>query len=64
MMRRWLIVGAAVVVVFVATLYACTPAIKNAMRKRTEAYLQARFQSDIEFSHFDVFLFPTRPCDD
>ncbi|MFZ1972504.1 MAG: hypothetical protein WAU89_06645 [Candidatus Acidiferrales bacterium] len=58
MMRRWLIVGAAVVVVFVATLYAFTPAIKNAMRKRTEAYLQARFQSDIEFSHFDVFLFP------
>jgi hypothetical protein len=57
-MRRWLMVGAAAVIVFIAVLYAFTPAIKTAMRKRTEAYLRARFQSDIEFSHFDVFLFP------
>jgi hypothetical protein len=57
-MRRWLIVGVVAVVVFVAALYAFTPAIKTAVRKRTEAYLRARFQSDIEFSHFDVFLFP------
>jgi len=57
-MRRWLMVGAVAVIVSIAVLYAFTPAIKAAMRKRTEAYLRARFQSDIEFSHFDVFLFP------
>src|SRR5580692_11023525 len=57
-MRRWLIVMAAAAVVFIGTLYAFTPAIKAEIRKRTEAYLRARFQSDIEFSHFDVFLFP------
>lgn len=57
-MRRWLIVIAVAVVVFVGLLYAFTPAIKSVIRKRTEAYLRARFQSDIQFSHFDVFLFP------
>src|SRR5260370_23900108 len=57
-MRRWLIGMAVAVAVFVATLYTFTPAIKTVIRKRTEAYLKARFQSDIEFSHFDVFLFP------
>jgi hypothetical protein len=57
-MRRWLMVGAVAVIVSIVVLYAFTPAIKAAMRKRTEAYLRARFQSDIEFSHFDVFLFP------
>lgn len=57
-MRRWLIGIAVAVVVFLATLYTFTPAIKTVIRKRTEAYLKAQFQSDIEFSHFDVFLFP------
>lgn len=57
-MRRWMIAGVVAVFVLLAALYAFTPAIKSAMRKRTEAYLRARFQSDIEFSHFDVFLFP------
>lgn len=57
-MRRWLIVAVVAMVVLLAALYAFTPAIKTAMRKRTEAYLRARFQSDIEFSHFDVYLFP------
>ena len=53
-MRRWLIGIAVAVVVFLATLYTFTPAIKTVIRKRTEAYLKAQFQSDIEFSHFDV----------
>jgi hypothetical protein len=57
-MQRWLIVIAVAVALFVGVLYAFTPVIKTEIRKRTEAYLQARFQSDIEFSHFDVFLFP------
>src|ERR1700756_5707717 len=57
-MRRWLIAIAVAVVVFIGTLYAFTSPIKAEIRKRTEAYLRARFQSDIEFSHFDVFLFP------
>ncbi|MGA7855048.1 MAG: hypothetical protein WCA15_17115 [Candidatus Acidiferrales bacterium] len=57
-MRRWLIVGVVAIVAFIVVLYTFTPAIKTAMRKRTEANLRARFQSDIEFSHFDVFLFP------
>jgi hypothetical protein len=57
-MRRWLIEIAVALVVLVGMLYALRPVIKTEIRKRTEAYLRARFQSDIEFSHFDVFLFP------
>jgi hypothetical protein len=57
-MRRWLIVIGATVVLFVGLLYAFTPAIKTEIRERTEAYLRARFQSDIQFSHFAVSLFP------
>jgi AsmA-like C-terminal region len=57
-MRRWLMVVAVAVVVFVGMLCAFAPAVKSIVRKRTEAYLKARFQSDIEFSHFEVFLFP------
>ena len=57
-MRRWLVIIAVAAVVFIATLYASAPAIKGEIRKRTEAYLRARFESDIKFSNFDVFLFP------
>ena len=57
-MPRWLIAIAVAVVIFLGTLYAFSPVIKTVIRKRTEAYLRARFQSDIQFSHFDVFLFP------
>jgi AsmA-like C-terminal region len=59
--RKWLIalvVLAVVAITFVGALYVSAPAIKAQVRKRTEAYLQARFQSDIEFTHFDVFLLP------
>ncbi|MGA7622455.1 MAG: AsmA-like C-terminal region-containing protein [Candidatus Acidiferrales bacterium] len=57
-LRKWLIASAVLAIIFVGVLYASAPAIKAEVRKRTEAYLQARFQSDIEFSHFDVFLMP------
>jgi hypothetical protein len=57
-LRKWLIAVGVVAVIFIGALYASGPAIKAEVRKRTEAYLQARFQSDIEFTHFDVFLLP------
>jgi hypothetical protein len=60
-LRKWLIalaVLAIIFIVFIGGLYLSAPAIKAEVRKRTESYLQARFQSDIEFTRFDVFLLP------
>jgi hypothetical protein len=57
-MRRWLVVVAVALILFVVALAAFAPFIKSEIRSRTEAYLRARFQSDVQFSKFDIQLSP------
>lgn len=57
-MRRWITVAIVILILGIVALVAFGPAIKVQIRTRTEAYLRARFQSDVQFSHFDIFLFP------
>jgi hypothetical protein len=57
-MPRWLVVVAALLLVILVTLVAAGPFIKSQIRSRTEAYLQARFQSDVQLANFDIDLYP------
>jgi hypothetical protein len=57
-MRKWLTVVAVLLVLCIVGLMAFSPLIKSEIRTRTEAYLRARFQSEVQFSRFDVSLFP------
>ena len=57
-MRRWLTVLLVLLVLCAVALIAFAPLIKSQIRARTEAYLRARFQSDVHFTHFDIYLFP------
>jgi len=57
-MPRWLVVVAALLLVILVTLVAAGPFIKSKIRSRTEAYLRARFQSDVQFANFDIDLYP------
>src|ERR1700678_341895 len=57
-MRRWLTVLLVLLVLCAIALIAFAPLIKSQIRARTEAYLRARFQSDVHFTHFDIYLFP------
>jgi hypothetical protein len=57
-MRRWLTVLALLLVLGIVGLVAFAPFIKSQIRSRTEAYLRARFQSEVQFTDFDVHLFP------
>jgi hypothetical protein len=57
-MRRWLVVIAILLISFVVALIAFTPLIKSQIRSRTETYLRARFQSEVDFTSFDIHLFP------
>jgi hypothetical protein len=58
LLRRSLSVVLAVLVLGIIALVAFGPLIKSQIRSRTEAYLRARFQSDVQFTHFDIALFP------
>src|SRR5271155_2089322 len=57
-MRRWLTVIAILIIACVIALVASGPLIKSQIRSRTEAYLRARFQSEVQFASFDIHLFP------
>jgi hypothetical protein len=57
-MRRWLLVVAILLFLFILALFAFGPLIKSQIRSRTEAYLRARFQSEVQFASFDIHLFP------
>jgi hypothetical protein len=57
-MRRWLLALLVLVVLCGVALIAFAPLIKSQIRTRTEAYLRARFQSDVQFSQFNIYLFP------
>jgi hypothetical protein len=57
-MRRWLMVLAVLLILCLIALAAFAPLIKSQIRLRTEAYLRARFQSEVQFTNFDVHVFP------
>lgn len=62
-MRKWLLIGAAAVVVLFVTLWIVSvaivaPRLRNGARERTEAYLSKRFKSTVEIADFHLALFP------
>ncbi|HEY0702090.1 MAG TPA: hypothetical protein VGD60_04920 [Candidatus Acidoferrales bacterium] len=57
-MRKWLYAAAAIVIILAIALAALAPLIRTQIRARTEAYLRARFQSDVQFTNFDIHLYP------
>jgi hypothetical protein len=59
--RVWIIAGAALptlVLLALVVLFTFRGAIQKLVRHRTEAYLKARFQSDVEFKDFQVWVGP------
>jgi AsmA-like C-terminal region len=58
-MTKWLIAGAALFLLSLATLFALRPTIKAEIRGRTEKVLEAQFASKVEFSDFSISLYPT-----
>lgn len=59
--RPWIIVGAVLstlVLLSLVVLFSFRGAIQKFVRHRTEAYLKARFQSDVEFKDFQVWVRP------
>lgn len=58
-LRVWVISIVAVLVVgVVVTVFAVAPTLHRMARKRTEDYLQQRFESSIQFGSFDVSVYP------
>ncbi len=59
--RAGIIAGAALstLVLSLVVLFSFRGAIQNLVRHRTEAYLRARFQSDVEFKDFQVWVRPS-----
>jgi hypothetical protein len=58
-MRRWIVVGVvAVLVVLVVAGILLGPTLHNFVRDRTQKVLQTHFASTVEFSDFDVTMFP------
>jgi len=59
--RAWIIVGAVLSVLVLlplVVLFSFRGAIQKFVRHRTEVYLKARFQSDVEFKDFQVWMRP------
>jgi len=57
-MRKWMIAGVAVLLVLVVAGIALRPAMHRLVRERTQKVLEAHFASTVEFSDFDVTMFP------
>jgi hypothetical protein len=57
-MKRILAVVAALLILGIIALVAFAPLIRKEIRSRTESYLRARFQSDVQFSSFDIDVLP------
>src|ERR1700694_743980 len=57
-MRKWTIILGAIFLIALSTLYRLGPRIHAMVRDRTEKILQTHFASKIEFSNFDVSLYP------
>jgi hypothetical protein len=57
-MRKWTIILGAIFLLALSTLYRLGPRIHAMVLDRTEKILQTHFASKIEFSNFDVSLYP------
>jgi hypothetical protein len=57
-MRKWMIAGAAVLLVLVVAGISLGPAMHRFVRDRTQTVLAAHFASTVEFSDFQVTMFP------
>ena len=55
---KWVPIVGGIIISFVVGLVALAPLIRSQIRSRTEAYLRARFQSDVQFTGFDIYLYP------
>lgn len=62
-LRKWLLIGSAVVVVLFVAAYIVgvaivAPKLASGARKRTEDYLSKRFKSDVRIDSFHLAVFP------
>src|SRR5271156_5836715 len=57
-MRKWMIAGVAVLLVLVVAGISLRPAMHRLVRERTQKVLATHFASTVDFSDFDVTLFP------
>ena len=57
-MRKWIIASAIAFLLILIALFALGSTLHVAIRERTEKILQTHFASKVEFSDFDVTLFP------
>jgi hypothetical protein len=58
LMRKWIIIFGVAFLLFLITIYGLAPRIHTMVRNRTERILQTHFESKVEFSDFEVSLFP------
>jgi hypothetical protein len=57
-MRKWIIASAIAFLLILISLLALGPSLHVVVRERTEKVLQSHFASKVEFSDFNVTLFP------
>jgi hypothetical protein len=55
---KWAAIAGVTLIILAVTLASLAPFIRSQIRSRTEAYLQARFQSDVQFTNFEIDLYP------
>jgi uncharacterized protein involved in outer membrane biogenesis len=58
LLRRWIIIIGLALLLALVIGYGLGPRLHALVRDRTDKMLQAHFQSQIQFSDFDVSLFP------
>jgi hypothetical protein len=57
-MRNWIIITGVTFLLFLIAIYGLRPRIHTIVRNRTERILQTHFESEVEFSDFEVSLLP------
>ena len=57
-MRKWIVAGVVVLVLLLVAAFLTGPTLHRFVRERTQKVLQTHFASTVEFSDFDVTMFP------
>jgi hypothetical protein len=57
-MRKWIIAGSVVLLLLLVAAFLMGPTLHSFVRNRTQKVLQTHFASTVEFSDFDVSMFP------